>query len=194
MVDVAANSSEGTSQIQPGRLDLTEVIHSIVSITKQLRLLASVLFAGLFASIVIAFAAFLIRAGRDPKSYDPGKDALPLLAALLAGYSIGLLYLWDRLYRRGMLLYEEISDELEWTHRSNRIKSVGPENDNSSNSITSNSIINTSRPDLDLRIKLRGFLDATRLPFVYTEHSALIYLFLNIASSVAIVASVLIYK
>jgi len=74
------------------------------------------------------------------------------------------LIVWNRQRDRGMILYEEISDELEWRHRTYR-PANGAQNGNEG-----------KRPDLGIRLILREFLASTSLPLVPGPSSGVMYL------------------
>lgn len=75
---------------------------------------------------------------------------------------LALLYLYDDRRKRGEVLFEEISDELEWY--------VSNDKDN----------VNLKRPQIGARIALRSFTKTTDLPFVSGKIGILFYLTLNI--------------
>jgi hypothetical protein len=79
-----------------------------------------------------------------------------------ACYGLLLLFIWERRCQEGMVLYEEISDEVEWRHRDE--KRMSDEDSQKS-----------GRPNLTIRITLREFLRTTSLPLVPRPFSALGY-------------------
>ncbi len=85
----------------------------------------------------------------------------------LALAGISLLFLWERRRAEGKLLFEEISDELEWHHRTFK-----PNADYSQ----STPDVPKPRVDFGTRVLLREFLDASNMPFIPGPFGAAGYL------------------
>lgn len=101
---------------------------------------------------------------------------LPILCGICS------LFLWEALRREGMVIYEEISDELEWRHRRSRQANSAPEakpqdapesSDEKENTfietaagVLMKAVQRTRRPNLEVRIALRRFLNHADLPFI----------------------------
>lgn len=84
-----------------------------------------------------------------------------LYCAVLPG--ILLLFLWERLRVEGKMLFEEISDELEWHHRTFKPRVTYSET--------------TPEPvNLGIRVSLREFLDASDMPLIPGPFGAAWYL------------------
>ena len=92
-----------------------------------------------------------------------------LYMAINFGCSFGgllLLFFWDRRVATGLILYEEISDEVEWQHRSYRREKKAV-NGSMSGPIDKPPFPSKStRPNLDVRVILRAFLKESTLPFL----------------------------
>jgi hypothetical protein len=88
------------------------------------------------------------------------------------------LFLWERKVGQGMILYEEISDEVEWRHRTFRRKLVsltGGDPDQSEDDASGDAQKSSGRPNIEVRILLREFLRETTLPFVNASVGTTVY-------------------
>lgn len=74
-----------------------------------------------------------------------------------------MIYFYESLRKKGEVLFEEVSDELEWDVKGNKI---GEERN--------------SRPEIDARVSLRSFAKTTDLPFIPGKYGPAFYLILNI--------------
>lgn len=77
------------------------------------------------------------------------------------------LLVWDRTRDQGMIIYEEISDELEWRHRTYRSRKTRSQTEDGNNL--------AGRPPLNIRLILRRFLVSSRLPFAPQERDSIFY-------------------
>ncbi len=85
-------------------------------------------------------------------------------SVLLPLLTLGLLGWYDSLKRRGNALYEELSDELQW-HVQRSVADDGP----------------SARPDIEMRVLLRTYVQATNLPLVPGMMGTAVYAAANIA-------------
>lgn len=98
-------------------------------------------------------------------------SAVGIMVSILA---MAFLFRWESRRRLGFILFEEISDEIEWRHRT----FAAPPHGNGE-----------QKPvDLNLRIFLRQFIDSTTLPFVSSRTGSLIYAALFLAAFSAFLA------
>jgi hypothetical protein len=107
-----------------------------------------------------------------------GGGVLIALAALVT------LYRWEELRKKGMIKYEEVSDELEWRHRTYRPVKHGITGSgaigrfgNGTTAAGSSSDPAGVRlsPPVEVRVLLRNFLASTSLPFAETRLASLYY-------------------
>jgi hypothetical protein len=105
------------------------------------------------------------------QAYNP-LDILPYL--LLPLLLLIVLYFWELIKNRGMIIFDEISDEIEWSHRTDRNLKEFPRNDVNSQRNDINSLI-LEKPPLDIRLKLRMFLSSTRLPLAPDRYGVSFY-------------------
>lgn len=120
--------------------------------------------AGLTLVLVIALNTFPVT-----RVLYPFNVVIQALGALFPLMGLWMLFKWDRRRRYGMALFEEISDEVEWAHRTHRVVSSG---------LISYPIppdIPTRTP-LGVRRTLRKFLNAATLPLVPSSSGASLYL------------------
>lgn len=110
-----------------------------------------------------------------------------LLFVSLAAVSVGLpaLAIWDSGRREGMAIYQEISDEYEWLHRA-RSKKRGPGINPSRGASAEpakepmptgrpEQVSTGGRPTLEVRIRLRRYLNAASLPFAPADWAGPFY-------------------
>ena len=90
-------------------------------------------------------------------------NALPLLTCVVAVLCVAL---YEYFRRQGNVLYDEISDELEWNVRSARLAEGGK--------------LAEYPPDVNVRIVVRMFAHATDLPLFPGDKGPAIYVLLNL--------------
>ncbi len=91
--------------------------------------------------------------------------SLDVGSVLTAGIAMLAAILYEITRQRGDVLFDEISDELQWHMRKRKVQSEAVE----------------YRPQLDARIVLRSFAHASELPFVPGRHGPAIVLLSNVA-------------
>jgi hypothetical protein len=106
------------------------------------------------------------------RTYSVNLFFLMLLEIALLILSISALLLYDRLISRGDAIYQEISDELEW-----QVKGLTNATDKKVPVYSSSK----ERPGLSVRLALRDFVLAARLPLVRGSQGGTYYLFINMA-------------
>lgn len=99
-------------------------------------------------------------------SYPAPLAALPSLVLPLA--AVYYLALFDSTMRRGNILFDEISDELQFYLLGERTYTAGP------------LPVNSARPDLNVRVSLRNYVNATNLPLFSGRAGITVYFFLNL--------------
>jgi hypothetical protein len=87
---------------------------------------------------------------------------------------IFLLITFDKQKRQGNVLFEEISDELQWWMLSKNSSDTNKEN---------NILVEKERPILRIRIALREFAHTTDLPLMRSSYGSIMYFLLNIIST-----------
>lgn len=110
---------------------------------------------------------------------------LAMLGILPPLFGLQMVMMWERVVRDGTVLFEEISDEVEWRHRSYR-----PAHDEVARQTTAEAN-GVSRPDIDVRITLRNFLKEATLPLARTSSASTIYAAYFIASAIVILVVLL---
>jgi hypothetical protein len=145
---------------EPLDADLRTALNRLDRYTERLRRAGS-----LVVGTAIATLVFLI--GNGILRVLPFRSPARLIAAfggmLVALLGIQLLLVWDRCRREGMAVYEEISDEVEWRHRT--FRKDGPEGQESRG----------NKAILGVRLDLRRFLTNTELPFAPGSNASTIY-------------------
>jgi|SRR5579859_7531997 len=87
-----------------------------------------------------------------------------LVGILIHLTGVVFLVSWERLKKDGLVLVEEISDEIEWDYRKRRQSADALPNGE-----------RAQRPELEVRVALRGFLRAAELPLAPEQYSTLVY-------------------
>lgn len=96
------------------------------------------------------------------------------LSAAIPVVGVMILVIFDRWRAEGEVIVEEISDEFEWRHRSLR------------DSEDSNPEHSGRRAPLEIRLVLRRFLSAARLPLAGEKTGPIFYLLLYLICEVAL--------
>ena len=142
--------------------ELKKQIEDLKKITRSIRLNA--LFASIIAGInIIGGISLLSTVYLNIFSRSDVTLILEVYTALLI-LVLFLLISYEAKKKRANVLYEEISDELQWH--------VGKSN---------SSVRSETRPDLAARIALRSFDRTTDLPLVGGKSAPIIYSIFNIA-------------
>jgi hypothetical protein len=87
----------------------------------------------------------------------------------LLGFSLSLIWTFERMYKSGEIFLSEISDELQWYKSS-----------------SDNEISQGVKPQFELRINLRKFSSGSSLPFMRGAGGAITYVALNIMLSLTL--------
>jgi hypothetical protein len=182
---------------------IQEALENLSSITRMLRWASSlIVMSAAMALATLVGGVLAMKFFRNQDAMAPGAMLL-YLSMSMSGSGLFFLFTWEQRRRRGKLFYEEISDEVEWRHRSLRSKQTV-----NSIVITSGSIIGGDsasgskeppapkengtpqtpemgptpsrkklrrRPDLAIRIILREYLNSSTLPFGSGEWSGALY-------------------
>ena len=150
----------GAVNVVPGSADLDSSLRRLRHISSNLELTGLLLLGVTIVNVVLALLG-LTGTSRFPRESNPA----------FLGLAMGMLALMlvtanERFRRIGEVLFQEISDELQWNTRAERVppgKGVASE-----------------RPPLDTRIALRAFARAGDLPLVPGRFGLAIYAGLNI--------------
>ncbi len=95
-----------------------------------------------------------------------------------------LMYGFELSRRHGELLFQEISDELQWRMRPTKIQKENTGDDASRSSRKRSQMIGKP-PSINIRVILRQFVQQSELPFTRGSHGSIVYLGFNILMSVA---------
>ena len=155
---------------------LMEELDRLRFVTRRLRWLGMQCF-----TMVLATTALTVASSITDKL--AGGNSFQLIIVSLGGVMIvmGLtaLFAWEREKDRGSAIYEEVSDELEWDHRS--LRGSFHQSDESAPE---------RRPDLNIRLALREYLRNAKLPLVSAESGATFYLLTYGVCIIGLVVSV----
>lgn len=119
---------------------------------------------GVFLATLANIAATAICLARHSASQDLSFWRPLSLWSCLAAILFVVFYEYSR--RQGNVLFEEISDELEWNVNGAKLSEGGS--------------LASARPEVNVRIILRMFARATDLPLFPSQYGPVIYLLLNL--------------
>lgn len=134
---------------------LDEAISELRRVSQALRFNGVVIFLATLTNIAVTLLAI---------SQSTSLRFLPLLACLVAILCVGL---YERLQKHGNVIFDEISDELEWNVNGAKLEEGGT--------------ISEKRPEVNVRIVLRMFVRATNLPLVPGGYGPAMYFVFNLA-------------
>ncbi len=146
-------------------LQLDEELSKLRRISSGLRLNGLLTFLATLTNLAVT--AFLL--SRYATAWDNALllvvpfRLVPLLAGLLAILCVAL---YEYLLRQGNILFDEISDELEWNVKGSHLSEGGA--------------LTEKRPDLKVRMILRMFSRANDLPLFPGAYGPAIYVLLNL--------------
>ncbi len=142
--------------------EIERALVKMQSFTSRLRSLAmTIVLLGFFSLAGLTVSSLL----RNITALDSVSLALLTGLSVVASFcGLLMLFVWERRVAAGMILYEEISDEVEWSHRTFR-----------NGKTTENGSIRAQGPSLDIRVILRAFLKETTLPFTRGTNGTTIY-------------------
>lgn len=173
------NSSNAESGVSDAEVLLKRLEH----LTNQLRNLGK--FCGLttLASFLpLIFASLLAGVGGGPPDLA---GQVVLFGVALAIAAIFFLYLFDQKRKIGDIVFQELSDELEWS----------PYQRGSTNKFaTSKPPGSADVPRAAVRLSVREYLLASTLPLVERENSVRVYFMLNVVCMVAIILLIAVAK
>lgn len=171
-----------TSTPPPSDWESSELDHALRQLritTQRLHSLSSLIVATTFINVALCISTISLHLIFGASTIFSIQIIIILpLFPLLA--SVAYLYSFDKLVSRGEVLYSEISDELEWTIREERISS----RPNPDIRTESHSPIKRERPGLSVRVALREFIQASKLPFARGPSATAIYLTFNFVTVV----------
>ncbi len=160
----------GWSDTTDESMGLPEVIEQLRGLTRKLDVIArQVLLMTLLNLVSFAWTLLWANGGVDFGS-QLAAVAAPLIFGALALFNVAV---FDRARRQGNMLFEAISEELQWRFRRDLARSDAPE----------------ARPPLYARIALREFTSSSDLPLVPHPFGVPIFASLNLAIVVSGVAA-----
>jgi hypothetical protein len=139
-------------------LELDKTLEDLKSLTLRLRMMAFYIatFTALNLTILIFSLPFV-------NVFFLKIRSLPFIGAGCAIAALLCAVVHEISRKQGDVLFEEISDEVQWRVRSQGHEKIAPE-----------------RPLLDVRVTLRSFAHASDLPFIPSRFGAAIYVAINI--------------
>lgn len=147
----------------PFRHQLEELIY----ISKRLRTYGSYILIGLVLSLIF-LATYVVLLRRLYHSEDFIMIQVSLFAWLYALltiiFGIFMLYRFNTLRNKGMIIYDEITEEIDWSSKRKEF---------------------IHRPPIETRIVIKEFLKAADLPFTSGSNGQAFYLILYILISIA---------
>jgi hypothetical protein len=154
-------SNEASPPADSGKVSLKVALKELDSITLSLQAIGMmvVLLAGVTLACIVAMG--VLQVFPVISAVRLGAAAFTILSAF---QGLVMLLRWEKRRKEGMVLYEEVSDEVEWRHRSQLKPKVG--------------VINPKarrRAGLSIRLALRRFLSSTDLPFTPRQASGVAY-------------------
>jgi hypothetical protein len=169
-------------------------VNRLEKISSQLRFVGNAVFLSTLINLFSTFASFyfsrqwnaiiaLKNSGQNSGYYYStyGVEQSFYIAAFLSfiffAISVFLLITYDKQKRQGNVLFEEISDELQWWTLEKNVSGIKKKNDSNS--------LERERPILRIRIALREYVHTTELPLLKGTSSIALYLLLNILSAVS---------
>lgn len=147
------------------RLEKIKHILKSYSLMLLLILLLSIIFMTLFA---FAHKYNLTRKSYFSNMYTEFEIPLMIMTFVSILFGIILLFRFNSLRDKGMILYEEITDEIDWSRKRKEFM---------------------HKPPLELRITIKEFLKSTDLPFTSGKNGQAFYivLFMIIAISTILI-------
>lgn len=149
---------------------LEKALYTLGRLSRQLNSASSIVLLITSANLVSTIASIFFSVAVHSDKYDGFRadGKVPINVCVFFSWCfflaiLAILYAYELKRRQGDVLFEEISDELEWQVED-----------------TTRNTTATSRPDIDARIALRSFSRATSLPFVAGKSGAAFYIVLNV--------------
>ncbi|MEW6347888.1 MAG: hypothetical protein AB1646_02405 [Thermodesulfobacteriota bacterium] len=160
--------------------DIARQIYRLDDETSRLRITGSIV---VFCALMVLVTLILALVGTTIRLRSDWSVIMLLSSAALS--LAGLLFTawWERRKEIGMIIFEEISDEVEWSHRTFRpwkrtqdqARSRAYEEELEIIHDKLQTALPVPRPPIEIRLALRHFLSATKLPLVPEQYSALLY-------------------
>lgn len=162
------------------RSEIKNAVNALARRTAYLKILGSSACAAT-ALHLFAFAYLALFASKLRERFPEGLvgERLEVMLALeisIFSLSIGLLFVYDRVLSQGDVIYQELSDELEWDVRHRYLPQVEPRTAR-------------RRPRLRLRIQFREFVSASRLPLARGSYGLMAYVLVNVLILIAAVVA-----
>jgi len=156
---------------------LDDSLKSLGRITRALSLLSLTVLGGTSLNLIFSIFSFIFFnyyiSFRSERGYYSGSEGhyystlmqfFITLTWMVCFAVIIAVYFYESKRKRGEVLFEEISDELEWYVIGQDKKRIAAE-----------------RPKIDARVSLRSFVKTTDLPFIPSKYGPAFYLIINLS-------------
>lgn len=162
--------SEETENVNSKPIPLEISLKELDFITARMRKIALIIFA--FTLFNIFFPVFIFSGALytlvtkvfTDREYPYGTtNASIVIWIIILFMTLIMIYIYESFRKKGDVLFEEISDELEWNVKNH------PENQGGN-----------ERPEINARISLRSFVKTTDLPFIPGKFGPAFYLVFNV--------------
>ncbi len=174
-----------------GHESVSSALDQLVTLTQRLRSMGVKIVA--LAAVCLGCVIVSISA-RSVGNVESPSFTFSILGFAVIGlplFGLVYLFLWDRIAKDGRVLYEEISDELEWKHRTFSKRYTLAELKSKAVNGTMETDVSNGEPSIEVRVALRNFLHATTLPFIPNNFSGMFYALYFIAC--AVILAVVVY-
>lgn len=168
-VDRAGNTAPGENVII--------ALERLTAIGTELRSMGQWLILYIGVAIVfqgVAASGYVTLSASKMNYFVPG--CVAPVSMLLVLFAASLLLRWDHLRRKGMAIFEEVSDEIEWRHRT--FKPSKPRTKPLHALTGDESEVGSAvgpRPGLNVRLRLRDFLTDATLPITQSNNPGAVY-------------------
>jgi hypothetical protein len=143
--------------------ELVDILQKLQNITTKLRIIGITIFLITVFALALAIGSLTNRYMYHDFLY---------FVIILVILSLSLLVVYDYQRRRGDVLFEEVSDELQW----NLTKTLKEQTDSP----------RPNRPDLLARIVLRQYNTSIDLPLARGKNGIMIYVLVNVSTLIII--------
>ncbi len=161
------------------REDIDRALKQIEEYSESLRLMGARILVFAFASLATLTFSSLARFFFTPQFSGPqdgGTSVFPMVFAMVLSLpflGLVILFCWEKRVALGTILYEEVSDEIEWRHRT--FRKPDPQENGVEPQDPERGVKRRPRPNLEARLVLRRFLKESTLPFARGPNGTSIY-------------------
>lgn len=163
METVNSNNSEYEGNLSP----IEKSFYSLNKITNRLSFYSKTILILTFINLILSIVFWLQINYYSSRDYSSGNQFGVNFTLFFCYISfllvLAALYFYESTRKHGEVLFEEISDELEW-YVDNKFGKKS----------------SSHRPEINSRILLRSFIKTTDLPFISGKSGPAVYLILNI--------------